>query len=79
MSGSVVVPSSTSAAAAERKTSLRVQLGNEHASDVRTANVSVSTPEQRMFDRDGDEPLAARGRCCVHSLRTILYNWTFCI
>lgn len=45
----------------DRKT-LRVQMGADPA-DMRTATLSVSTPEQKTFDRG--EPLATRREFCL--------------
>lgn len=62
VSGSVVPSASSPMAtsAADRRT-LRLQMGADPA-DVRTATLSVSTPEQRTFERS--EPLAARRELC---------------
>lgn len=58
VSGSVV-PSASSPMTGDRKT-LRVQVGSDPA-DVRTATLSVSTPEQKTFG--GGDPLSARREC----------------
>lgn len=66
VSGSVV-PSST---AGDRK-SLRLQVGPE-PTDMKTATVSVSTPEQRTFERGDQFALSKRKRINAHKFYKML-------
>lgn len=60
VSGSVVPSTSAPMTAHDRRT-LRVQIGSDPA-DMRTATLSVSTPEERTFGRAGDGPLMTTAR-----------------